>query len=144
MSELDRVRVESNERLDIPDFEELVRSVPKTMRTFLRKMMSADNRVVSGFTIDASTPTVLRVTRASGQFLGKEDDGVATSESGGQDGALAPDDASAATTNTFEMTGLPAGVTYNVYVRARFDPYQQANRAFWDPGTDTECIGSCG
>lgn len=126
-----RVRVESNERIDKPDFEALQMGAHLAVRYAIRGLTfgSATPRaVLSTWDLSASGA---ELTVTPGRALAGEVMSDATIEHGhivGEDGD---------SSQIIDFTGEPAG-DYNIYVRADFTPGVSGSRYFWNSASSAE------
>jgi hypothetical protein len=133
MTDRNRVRVESNERIDKPDWEAMQLGAHLAVRYALRGLALGTD--AGDDTIALSTWTLTTVgselTVTPGRALAGEEMPDGTIEHGyvtGEDG-----DAS----QTLDFTGEPAA-TYIIYVRPDFSPGVSGSRLFWNSATETE------
>jgi len=120
---LDLVKLHSNERLDIPDAQSIVRSVQRHARALVNSAVSAAAVPISGFTVTTATPNIV-VTRNSGAFISSNDDDTAPSP-----GGLGQLCNQGSTSQNEDMTAKGAG-TYRVWVKFQETEGDQDNRAF--------------
>ena len=130
---VDLIRVESNERVDLTDFEALSNDVMRDVQGHLGKQFFCDpgrtrSWILSGFAM--STPGGKQVQVDKGKaILAYRTSGVI------QYGMVATE---GDTSKIVDMNGW-ANTTYGIYVRFQYVASDAQSRIFWDPtGTGTE------
>lgn len=133
MPDRNRVRVESNQRIDKPDFEALQLGAHLAVRYALRGLLfgtdaPASVAVVSSWTLTAagSQLSIVPGRSVAGEVM---PDGTV------QDGHVLGEDGDAS--QTLDFVGEPAA-TYGIYVRADFSPGVSGSRIFWNAATEVE------
>lgn len=133
MPDRNRIRVESNQRVDKPDFEALQLGAHLAVRYAVRGLFfgtdATDQTVVTSSWTLATAGTELTVT--PGRAVAGETMADATVQQGhviGEDGD---------TSQTLDFNGEPAD-TYFVYARPDFSPGVSGSRIFWNAATETE------
>lgn len=133
MPDRNRVRIESNERIDKPDFEALQLGAHLAVRYLARGLLfgtdASDQTVVTSAWSLSTAGSELTIT--PGRAIAGETMADASVEQGhivGEDGD---------TSQTLDFTGEPAD-TYFIYVRADFSAGVSGSRIFWNAATETE------
>lgn len=124
----DVLRVESNERVDITDFE-FVAQNDAQQRQIFEQFMTDPNKtqkwVVSGFEMSNPSASNLQVTKGKAIFARREGGeifyGVLTSEGD--------------VSKTVDLTSYSPG-TYGIYVRFEYIPGENQGRIFWNSAGD--------
>lgn len=132
----DLLRMEPNERLDLPDFEQLQRGARAEARAIARAVLfgGADTKkVLGGWVVTANSPADALVNVARGAALGAYEEPL----TGAFDyGASIYEGES---TQELDFSALANG-TYGIWIRLSAEASTQGNRVFWDGTNDTEVI----
>ena len=134
----DLLRVESNERLDLPDLNHLIRAPRSALRTAVQVLLhgrTSQTRILGGFVVTANGPADTEVNVGNGQAIGIEKLPDGTDESGVAFGMESN------ATLALDLVGQPNG-TYGIYVRFVHVPSTAGTRIFWDQDAAAEAASS--
>jgi hypothetical protein len=126
------VRVEGNERIDVPDFQQLTRGSLGLIESVVGKLF-AQGAVVSGFNARANPAddTAVQVVRDSGAFIALDRGGVDRPWPAGVDAQSFLFDVGGAASVSVALGGFSPGQLH-VYILFAWTASRYEERAFWD------------